>query len=194
MEEYELIPLIRKAVKEELAPILMGKIVSTDSKYRAIAKRFSSENQLENLRILHPYGFASRPKAQTECVVLPIFNDPTHLNVLTQHDSNRPEIQDGEVCLYGPDGQVIYFKSGGEIHQGSQDASEPVVLGNVLKAFLEAVLNAFLQATEIVETPTGPGFLSPAIRTQLTQLMQQYLDQASSNILSQKNFVERGGS
>ena len=194
MEEYELIPIIRQAIRQELAPILMGKIRSTDGTFRATAKRFTSESDLSNLRILHPYGLASRPKADTECVILPVFNDPTHLNVLTQHDSNRPQIQDGEVCLYGPDGQVIYMKSGGEIHQGSMAASEPVVLGNILKAFLEAVLNAFLQATEIVETPTGPGFLSPQIRTQLTQLMNQYMDTASTNILSQKNFVERGGS
>jgi phage gp45-like len=193
MEEYELIPLIRQAVREELAPILMGKIQATDQNFRATARRFSGEANLGNLRILHPYGLASRPSAGMECVVMPIANDPTHLNILTQNDINRPQIQDGEVCLYGPEGQVVYLNAAGEIHQGSQAASEPVVLGNVLTAFLEAVLNAFLNAAEIVETPTGPGYLSPAIRTQLTQLMQQYLQESSSNILGQKNFVERGG-
>jgi phage gp45-like len=192
MEDYELPKLIRQIIREELAPILMGKIIQTDTKYRATAQRFSGENQIKNLRSLHPFGVASKPKPGTECVVLPIMNDPTHLNVLTHHDSGRPEIDEGEICLYGADGQLIYLKNGGSIHQGSKEADEPVVLGAVLKTLLEAILDAVLQAPQIGTCAVGPVVLDPSIRTQLTQAKQTYLATASSNILSQKNFVERG--
>jgi hypothetical protein len=192
VEDYELPALIRQIIREERAPILMGKVQSTDAKYRATAQRFSGENAIKNMRSLHPYGLASKPKAGMECLVVPILDDPTHLNVLAHHDSDRPEIEEGEACLYGPDGQVIYLKSGGSIHQGSQEADEPAVLGNVLKTFLGDLIDAFLNAAQVGIGPTGPVFLDPTIRTQLTQFKQTFLNQASSNILAQKIFVERG--
>jgi hypothetical protein len=193
MEPYEIHALVRQVIREELAPILMGKVGEINEKYRAKLKsRLSGETGLENLRTLHPYGLASKPKAETEVVILPLMGDPTNLNVLTQHDKDRPEIEQGEVALYGPDGQIIHFKNDGNIYQGSSEADEPVVLGNVLKTLLEALIDAFLNNPQVGQCAVGPVMLDPGVRTQLTQAKQTYLSQASSNILSQKNFVERG--
>lgn len=192
MIEQELIPIIRQLIKQELTPILMGKIQSTADVYRAGAKRFSNENEVQNMRLLSPYGLVSRPKKDTECVVMPIGGDATHLNVLTQFDKERPEISEEEVCLYGPQGQVVYMKAGNRINIGALDASEAAVLGNVLKSFLSDFLDAFLNAPKIGDGGSGPVFLAGAVRSNLVSQKSQYLNTASTNILSQRTFVERG--
>jgi phage gp45-like len=178
MEEYELISLIRKTIREELAPILMGKIKSTNTEYRAVAQRFSGENEISQLRLLHPYGLASRPPAETECVVMPILNDPTHLNILTQHDLSRPPTQEGEVCLYGPEGQVVYLKKGGVIHIGTQSASEPFLLGQQVSTWLSHLIDAILAIT-YVENSGGPvtGTANAATFQNLKEKLQKLLSQ-----------------
>jgi phage gp45-like len=171
MEEYEIIELIRNVIRQELAPILMGKIVSTESTTRATAQRFSGENQIGNMRLLFPYGFVSRPPAATECVVMPIASDPSHLNVLSQFDSNRPSIAVGESCLYGPDGQVVYMKSGGIVNLGSLSASHPVGLADIIKTRIEAVESALSSLISTfnghdhpyVDTPRGPSVTQPPL-------------------------------
>lgn len=72
------------------------------------------------------------------------------------------------------------------------EPTEPFVLGNQAVAFLNGVLNAFLNAPQIGWHPLGPVFLDPGIRTLLLQLQLQYLTTASTNILSQICFTERG--
>lgn len=74
----------------------------------------------------------------------------------------------------------------------SADPTEPLVLGNILKTFLTNVLNEFLNAPQIGTCAVGPVMLDPTIRTNLTQMKSTYLTTASSNIVSQIAFTERG--
>jgi hypothetical protein len=184
---------IRQMIRQELAPILMGQIVSTEDQFRGTAQRFPSESPLQNLRRLQPYGLASRPKPGTECLVIPIGGDPTHLVVASDYDRDRPDVRDGETCLYGPDGkQQIWLGDDGKLRSGSRAAESPVVLGDVLQEFARELLGAILEAPELGTSATGPVFLSPAVRTKLKSLLTTYVNEAASNFLSRSQFVERG--
>jgi hypothetical protein len=72
--------------------------------------------------------------------------------------------------------------------------SNPPVLGDVLQTFCTNVLNAFLNAAEIGSCAVGPVVLDPGIRTILNQELQNHVTTASTNFLSQNNFVDRGAS
>jgi Bacteriophage Mu Gp45 spike protein len=193
MQNYEIPRLIRQIVREELAPILMGKIVSVDQTFRATAQRFSTETQIPNMRLIQPYGLASRPKAGMDSMIVPVLGDPSNLQVVGQFDSGRPAIDETEACLYGPDGQVVYMKKGGEIHQGTLAADEPVVLGNVAKEFLGALLDLLIDSAPLAYDSFGlPVELSPEIIEQLMAFKLMYITTPATNIVGQKNFVERG--
>lgn len=193
MNEYEIPKLVRQIVREEMAPLLMGKITSTQSAQRATAQRFSGESPIANQRILSPYGLSSRPKAGTGAMIAPVQGDATHLNVLTCFDETRPDVDDGEALLYGADGQVIFLKTGGTIHQGSKAADEPVVLGNVAMTFLGALLDLLINSDPLAYDSFGLDVvLNPEIIEQLTEFKNTYITTAATNIVGQKNFVERG--
>jgi phage gp45-like len=192
MESYELYPLVRQIVREEFAQAMMGRVLSTEGAGRATVRRFQGEPGIDNTRLIQPYGFTSRPKAQTEAMLLPVNGDATHLTCIGQFDGARPDVADGESCLYGPDGQVVFMKVGGEIHLGSKTSTEPAVLGNVLKAGLTAFVDAFLNAAQLGFGPTGPVFLDPGVRAALTAFISTYVTTASTNVVAKKIFVERG--
>jgi phage gp45-like len=192
MTESDLITLFRQ-LQREVVGLSMGKIEATASASRTSAKRFSSEGAVKNLRLIRPFGVASRPPAGTETLIGAIGGNPSHLTSLGDFDADAPAfLQDGEACLYGADGQVVYMKTGGKVLIGSDAASEPAVLGNVLAAGLAALVNAFLDATQIGIGPTGPVFLDPAVRAALVSFTSTYLTTAGTNVLAQKTFVERG--
>lgn len=193
MTESEMYRMVRQVIKNELAQIAMASINVNDSALRSSVKRSPDDGPMLNLRSIQPFGISSRAPAGTDCFVSPINGDITHLVVNGHFDANKPSLNDGEAILYGADGQVIYMKSGGSIHQGSKTSSEPVVLGNVLKTTLTNILNAFLQAPQIGFDGMGlPVVLDPGVAENLTNELNNHLNDASQNILSQKNFVERG--
>lgn len=193
MEDHEFKAFIRQVIREEITPILFGTITETASQNRASARRFSNEDAIDDQRILGPYGFAGRPKKGTTCLVMPLAGDPTHLSVAASFDDKgRPDLNEGEACLYGPTGQILLMRDDGTIRQGSRGASQPAVLGNVLKACLQALTDAFLNSPSIGEGGSGPVVLSPVVRTALENALNTYVATAATNIVSQKNFLERG--
>jgi hypothetical protein len=207
MNEAQLIRAVKQIIKTELAPILMGTLVSTQDQYRATAQRYQTEAPIGNMRLLQPYGFASRPPAGTQVLVTPIDGRPDHLNVTAQFDQNRPAIADGETVLYGPDGQIVYMQTGGKILIGSMAASSPMVLGDILQNFCDQLVGILVGAIGDIKTgpvavTTTPGNPAPthptliaALTTRISDLMSaqsQFVDTSSSNFLSQTNFTERG--
>jgi hypothetical protein len=188
MNERDIVMIIRR----ELAQIAMGRVTATDSNFRAEARRFANDNPFDQNRLIQPYGLASRPKPMMESLLVPIGSDPSHMVVVGQNDTNRPAIQAEEVALYGPAGQVVYMKANGGVHQGSLGASSPAVLGDVLIEFATELLNAFLQAPQVGQGALGPVFLDPSVRLKLQMQLQKFVQDASTNFLAQKIFVERG--
>jgi phage gp45-like len=193
MEQWDLEKIIRNVIKQELAGLIMGTVTDSASSSRASAQRFPGENPVTNQRIISPFGLASRPSDGTQVMMGAINGDPTHLNILGCNDTARPGVNKGESILYGADGQVIYMKAGGSIHQGTKGATEPVVLGNVLKEFLTTLINQILNSPQIGFDAFGlPVAIDPQLAINLLNDRIQYLDTPSSNIVGQKNFVERG--
>lgn len=207
MTEAELHREVVKIVRQELAPILMANITATQDVYRASAQRSLNETPIDNMRLIQPYGFASRPPKGTQALMVPVASDPTHINVVGQFDQNRPPVNDGESCLYGPDGAIVYMQTGKNIRIGSLTSASPLVLGDILKTFTDGFIDAVVSAlTDIVTGPvavtTTPGNPAPThptliaalntVITNLNTLKSQYVDTASTNFLSQKNFTERG--
>lgn len=188
MNRREIVDIVR----QEFAQILMGQLVSSDTKYRAKASRFGQETPFERARMIQPFGHASRPTGGMESLLVPLNGDPTHLVVVGQNDTGRPALEAGEACLYGADGQLVFMKTGGQILIGSKAADEPAVLGNVTKSFLGSFLDAFLNAVQIGQDLIGPVFLDPDVRANLVALKLQYITNPATNIVAQKTFVERG--
>ena len=109
MNEAEIIRLIKKTVRLELAQTLLGSITETDDEYTTSMTRFATDSEIEDLRLIRPYGFASRPNSGVTTVVHPVNGDPSHLLSLGDFDEgNRPSILEGESAVYGSSGQVIY--------------------------------------------------------------------------------------
>lgn len=186
---------LRQFIRNELAQIVMASINDNGSEARSSIKRFPNDGPITNLRSIQPFGVSSRAPKGTDCLVNPVNGDVTHLVVAGHFDANKPKIDsDGEACLYGADGQVVYMKSGGTIHQGSKAASEPVVLGNVLKAFEDAILSAWIDnVSQVAYDGFGlPCILSPAVSSVLQSEKATHVDAPATNFLGQKNFVERG--
>lgn len=191
IDEAHLIAMIREVVREELAGITMATISSNESEKRSTFKRFPSDAANAKARSIQPFGLSSRSPKNTQCLVAPVNNDPSHINVIGHFDEAKPSCEDGETVLYGADGQVIYFKNGGEIHQGGKAADEPVVLGNVMKTLMKNILEAFLNSPQIGQSPTGPVFLDPAVRSILSTELSVRVNAPATNIVGQKNFVQR---
>lgn len=194
ISEGTLLKMIQQAVRAELAPILMGQMVSTDSADRSTVVRFATDSPQDGLRNITPYGLISRAPAGMDCLSVPLAHDPSNRVVLGHFNQGGPDLAEGEVALIGPAGQAIIFKADGRIlsGDGGGDASEPVVLGNVLVTLLTNLIQAFTNASMIgIDSLGGPVQLSPDLKSKLAQLVSTYLSSASTNILSQKSFVER---
>jgi hypothetical protein len=75
-----------------------------------------------------------------------------------------------------------------KIHIGSDSATEPLVLGNVLQQFLNELMTALVMEPLVMITgsPGSPSSQSPTRIAKLNQLKQQYL---SGKILSDDNFT-----
>lgn len=187
--------MIRQIIRQELTSILMGKITANANQNRSSARRFQTDGQMNNLRNIQPYGISSRAPAGTQCLVVPIGGDASHMNVVGHFDESRPSLSDGESILYGADGQVIYMKNGGTIHQGSKGAAEPVVLGQTNLDFMGQFLDALTTQSDTRIGYDSFGlevFLDPQILETLLELKEKYITDPSTNIVGQKNFVERG--
>lgn len=146
MTEAEMIKLIRTVIKREIAPILMANVVENKNQNRSSIKRFENDGPTTNLRNIQPYGISSRAPAGTQCLTVPVGGNATHLNMVGHFDEGRPVVPDGSVALYDSTGKQV-FVSGGEIHLGSQSASSPVSLGDILQSLLSSMLDEILSHT-----------------------------------------------
>lgn len=208
MSESDIIRLIEQVLRQKLAPPQMGSIVSTEPKNRATTQFYANDAPKKNQRVIQPYGFASRPPAKMDTMIIPADFNATHLNVVGQYDPAAPVLDaEGESVLYGPDGQLIYMQSGGKILIGSKAASSPMVLGDVLQNFCDQLIGIISGAigdiktgpVAVTTTPGNPAPTHPALiaklALRLSDLMSaqsEFVDTSSTNFLSKDNFTERG--
>jgi phage gp45-like len=185
--ELEIRDYVRRLIRQELAPILMGSIQSNETVLRSTVQRFATEGQIQNLRSILPYGLSTKAPAQTPGLVVPIASDPTHLNVVGHFDGSRPDLSDGETILYNSSGQLIYLKEG-KIQIGSKASAENLVLGQIFKAFMSQVLELIAQHTHTgnLGYPTSP----PTNAADFESKKSSPIDDGA--ILSDLVFTEKG--
>lgn len=130
---------------------------------------------------------------------------------LTSKEEKLPiKAMDGHSVYQALGGKKAYLASDTAIHlaKPDSDATEPLVLGNVLQSFLTDIIaqvEAIIAAIEtgpvvICSAPGQPGLIHPSLKTALDAVKSAldtdkstYLTTASSNILSQLAFTQRGG-
>jgi hypothetical protein len=148
MKEAELVRLIRQVIRQELTPILMAKVVSTEDQNRSSVRRIESEGAIPRLRNIQPFGVSSRAPAGTDCLTIPVAGQATHLIMAGAFDEARPAGDEGETFLYDAYGHMVYL-SKDKMQFGSKASSENMVLGQVFKDFAKQLLSALAVETHI---------------------------------------------
>lgn len=143
-------------------------------------------------------GIIDFPEINDLVLVAFVDGSPDDAYVLKRFPSTEEPIpafaQTGNTVVYSHPGKKAYLGSNTKvgIARPNAEPTEPLVLGQVLVNGLTALCNAFLNASQIGQHPLGPVFLDPGVRTAITNFMTTYLNTASTNVLSQIGFTERG--
>lgn len=124
--------------------------------------------------------------------------DPNEAHVMARFPSEKQTIptlaRTGDSVKYSRPGHKMYLGSDTKIAlaRPGKEPVQPLVLGTVLVAGLTALVNAFLNAAQVGQSAVGPVFLDPTVRSALTTFVSTYLTTASTNVVSQISFTERG--
>lgn len=186
MIESEIKALIRREVREALAPILMAVVTSNQDSNRTTAQRMQAEPPIGNMRNIQPYGYSSRAPVGTPCLVTPAAHDPTHLNMTGHYDEGRPTTEDGESILYDAYGHIVYL-SQTKMQFGSKTSANPMMLGDIV----QAMLSSFLQDVSVHKHIGNLGYYTavPDNATAYTDLKASPVDDGA--IISDKTFTEK---
>lgn len=187
MTESEIRRLIRAEIREALAPIMMGFVVSNENVQRSTMKRTSMEGPTPNVRNIQPFGISSKAPPATEALFVPVNGDPTHVNMVGHFDKAKPEVtKDGETSLYDSFGHEVYL-SENKMQFGSQASANPMMLGDVVQQLFSTLLELIASHNHIgnLGYPTGV----PSNAAQFTELKASPVDDGA--IISDKCFTEK---
>lgn len=143
-------------------------------------------------------GFVQFPQADDLVLLAIAEGDDEQCFVIKRLSSNVDKIPakatGGDTVVQALAGKKLHLLSDTKIllGKGAADPMEPLVLGNVLLNALTDIINAFLNAPQVGLTAFGPAFLDPTLRTALMQAKTTYVTNASTNVVSQIGFTERG--
>lgn len=188
MNESEIIRLIKQTVRLELAQTLLGLTTKTQDSYRASVQRFATDTEINNLRVIRPYGMASRAPAGTGTVVHPVNGDPSHLLSLGDFDSTgRPSLNNGESALYDAYGHIVYL-SQNKMQFGSESSANPMMLGDIVQTLFENILDAISNHIHISGAP-GYSTTTPTNAATFNSLKSSPV--TDGKILSEKCYTEK---
>ncbi len=184
---------IQEEIKRQINILLTGAAGETTATTETINSMFPGMPAITARPIMHPFGLASRATQGTPSVV---GRGGDHFGArftMGHLDPARPtDIGSGETVLYNEFGQRIYIRDG-EIQIGSESSENPMVLGDILQDFIRDLWELIQGSPQVGWSVVGPVWLDPAIRAGVELLIQQYVEEASTNIVSQLTFTERGG-
>ena len=201
---------VQEEVRRQVNIILFGStaVTSEDAASEDIDSLFPGMPTILQRPVMHPYGFVSRAVKKTISVVARVGDHIGNRMVIGHRDAGRPtDLDEGESSVYAQGGPRVNVRNS-RIELGSTGASEPVVLGQVLlsaltefNSELKALVMTLSQTAAGLSTaPGNPIAPNPAFTEALEQLSEQidqakstYISEASSNIVSQRVFTERGG-
>lgn len=194
MNELEIRSLISKEIRKQVNVFLFGTAAGATEQSETINELAPGMSGIGVRPVMHPYGFCSKAPDGTISVVARAGDHPGNRMVVGHRAADRPtDLNSGEAVLYDAFGEAIYVRKK-KIQVGTKNSENPMVLGDVLVDMLTTLLNDILNAAQIGQTPFGPCFLDPTLRTQIQNIVQTYLTNSSTNIVSQLSFTERGGS
>lgn len=143
-------------------------------------------------------GFIQLPQANDLVLLVFADGDEEQAYVIKRLSSKEDQIPlkaaTGDSVAQALTGKKLHLLSDTKIllGKGATDPTEPLVLGNVMLSCLTALIDAFLNAPQVGLTAFGPAFLDPTLRTALIQAKSTYVSTASTNVVSQIAFTERG--
>lgn len=147
-------------LKDDLFGMIMRGIVTLvddGKKCQALQLEVLDEDDVvEDVENFQPFGVSFVPPNQAEAIVCAVTGDQSHLIVLGIQDRRwRPKnVKAHEGGLYVKGVYRVFLDENGVVYLGGPDATEPAVLGQALKTWLDAHTHA---------TPFGPtgGPISP---------------------------------
>lgn len=190
-------------------------VTDTFDEIRALCEQLPEQNEII-ARFAFPHcsqgnGFFALPRADDFAICLfPDDDTPIIVGYLPSKDDKVPEqVGDGDAVLKAHKKMHVAGADGVFIGKGTvgSDPAEPLVLGDVLKSYftdihtrLDAILQAIITGPVGIDTLGGSTVnvhptLSAAIAAQkalLTTDKSKYVTTASTNIVSQHSFTERG--
>ena len=186
ISDAEVREIVKREIREALAPIMMGFIVSNENVQRATIKRMSMEGPIPNARSIQPFGFSSKAPVGTEGLMVPVNGDPTHVNMVGHFDKHKPEVNEGESAQYDEFGHLVYL-SESMMQFGSKNSANPMMLGDVVQQLFSNMLELIANHVHIGNLGYPVGAMST--KAQLTELKASPVDDGA--IISDKCFTEK---
>lgn len=193
MNDGEIISIIKSEIRKHMTMFFSGLVDSNTNMAESVTQLYGQQDTNVNIPNVRTFGIASRAPEGTIAAVAKTGMDPRSKIIIGHVDQKPPAMNAGETVLYDAYGHEIRIEQKA-MKFGSANSNSPMVLGDVLQEYETEVLNAVLQAAQIGVCAVGPVFLDPGIRTKLTAAKLKFIDTASTNILSQLSFTERGSS
>lgn len=206
MDPY-LVRFIREEIRRHMNIVLTGQSVNADTETTGLANYFSGSDPLTDVPVAHPYGFCSNALDGTFAVHVRVGEYSGNRLVILHRDNNRPaDLDAGESVMYSATGHRFYAGTNG-CYIGSKSAANPLVLGDTLQSYTDALYtavqqlyNAVILGTTSLSTSAGnPSAPNPAVATDLTSKLAtlttkkaQLSDAPATNFQSLVNFTERG--
>lgn len=140
-------PDIRKFISDEINRhmhiITSGSAGATTKNTETINSLYPGMSSFPDRPISHPYGFVSRAPQGMISVTAQQGEHPGNKLTLGHRDKDAPDISEGESRMYSVGGYNIAVKNG-EIFVGKGEELEHMVVGETLRDFLIAVLDAII--------------------------------------------------
>lgn len=178
---------IRDEIAKQLNILVYGVSGAANQDTENIRSLFSANAEMTEKTSVKPYGLSSAPLPGVRSLVARIGEHKNSRVVIGHVDQDRPETSAGNTVLYNAYGAKFRLDAL-EIRLGSEDADEPLVLGNVLLDFLDQLITAIQSLTVICSAP-GNSSSPPINVAQFEALRAQFITLQtliSSSVFTQK--------
>jgi phage gp45-like len=155
MIESDVRRFIQEEIRRQVNILLHGQAGTTTNVSETIDNMYPAMPSITDRPVMHPYGFVSRAPKGTISVTGRIGEHAGNRFVMGHRDISRPTLNEGESILYNQFGQTVYLEDG-NIHIGTKESSNPVSLGNEIKALWIEVLDILEKHTHVTPAPGSP--------------------------------------
>lgn len=169
MTDPDLIRFIHLEIKKQANVLLTAKAGKNDKDTESITNMYAGMVNQSDRPIMMPYGLVSRAMPGTDSLVARLGDHPANRYTLGHLDKTRPDVTVGNTTLYNAFGAKLVLDLI-KVKIGSEDADEPLILGNVMLDFLGQLLDAIVALTVVSSAPGLPS--SPPINLAQFELLK----------------------